>query len=208
AGQRRGQLLVRLVVAVEDDAGRREAGREGDVELAAGGDVEVEAFLGYQPDHRPAKEGLSGVGHAVGAESGDVLPAANPQVGLVVDEQRRTEPLGQLAHVAAADRQPAAGRDGGGGGQEPQVDRGAQEAAADPGSRPGTAGGSAGGAGRGAGGVGSDAGGAGRGAGAAAAAAAGSSEAGGAPPPSWPWRRASSAFTRAMRSRGSKGLVT
>src|SRR5664279_5263049 len=42
----------RFVVAVEHDAIGREAGRQRDVELAAGGDVEVQALLVHEPRHR------------------------------------------------------------------------------------------------------------------------------------------------------------
>ena len=116
-GQGGGQLLVGLVVAVEHDAGRREAGREGDVELAAGRDVEVQSFFGDESHHGRAEERLAGVGDRVGAEGGDVLPAAGPEVRLVVDEQRRPEALGQLPEVAPADREPAGRREGGRAGR-------------------------------------------------------------------------------------------
>ena len=60
-----GQLVGRLVVAVQDQPLGGHAGREGDVELAARRDVEVHALLVGQPGHGPAEEGLGGVGHAV-----------------------------------------------------------------------------------------------------------------------------------------------
>ena len=94
------------------------AGRERDVELATGGDVEVHALLVGQPGHGPAQEGLGGVGDAV-APGRDRLAAGVAQVVLVVDEERRAELLGQLEQVDAADvevallvdRRPCAGGD-------------------------------------------------------------------------------------------------
>src|SRR5581483_7974491 len=65
--------------------------------------------------------------------------AAGPEMRLVVDEQRRAEPFGQPAEVAAADRQAPVGRDGRRGRQQAQVDGGAQEAAAESGPRPASA---------------------------------------------------------------------
>ena len=60
-----------------------------------------------EPGHGHAQERLGRVGDAV-AEGGDRLPAARPQVGLVVDEQRRAE----LARPARArrTRRPSGGR--------------------------------------------------------------------------------------------------
>ena len=51
----------RLVVAVEVDAPRREAGGAGGGQLAAGGDVEREALLRHELAHRPAAERLARV---------------------------------------------------------------------------------------------------------------------------------------------------
>jgi hypothetical protein len=107
------QLGGGLVAAVEDEPLRRDSGREGDVQLATGGDIEVHPLLVGQLGHREAQERLRGVGHAV-AEGIDGLPAPSPQVGLVVDEQGRAEPLGQLDQVAPADGEPAVGGDHGG----------------------------------------------------------------------------------------------
>ena len=55
------QLRHRLVVAVEADAGRVEAGTQGDGELAAGADVEAQALLGDPPRDGRAEERLAGV---------------------------------------------------------------------------------------------------------------------------------------------------
>ena len=49
--ERELQLGVRLVVAVEHDAGRGEAGVERELQLAAGGDVEVQPLVGHEAGH-------------------------------------------------------------------------------------------------------------------------------------------------------------
>ena len=100
------ELVGRLVVAVQHEAVGGHAGRERDVELAAGGHVEVHALLVGQPRHRQAQERLGGVGHPV-TERGDGLAATGPEVRLVVHEQRGAEPGGELLEVAAPDAQAA-----------------------------------------------------------------------------------------------------
>ena len=100
--QRRRQFVGRLVVAVQHEALSRDAGRQRDVELATGGDIEAHALLMDQPGHGPAQERLGGVGDAV-APGGDRVAAGVAQVVLVVDEQRRAELFGQLEEVDAAD---------------------------------------------------------------------------------------------------------
>ena len=92
AGVERGcELGGRLVVAVEDDPLGREAGVQRDVELPAGGDVEVHPLLRHEACHRDAQERLARVGDAAGAEEAGVLPASPAEVFLVVDEQRGAE---------------------------------------------------------------------------------------------------------------------
>ena len=54
--------------------------------------------------HRLAEEGLGRVVHPW-TERGHRLATARPDVLLVVDEQRRTEPIGQVERVATCDRQ-------------------------------------------------------------------------------------------------------
>ena len=95
--RRAAQLVLGLVVAVQDEPVGGHPGGEGDVELAAGGHVEVQPLLVGEAGHRPAEERLRGVGGAVG-ERVDGLPAPGPQVRLVVDEQRRAE-LGRRARA-------------------------------------------------------------------------------------------------------------
>ena len=94
---RHRDLGVALVVAVHHQAFGREAGVEGDVQLATGGDVEVQTLLGHEPRHRRAEERLARVRHVLGAELLDVGAAPAAQVGLVVDEERGAE----LARPAA-----------------------------------------------------------------------------------------------------------
>ena len=85
---------------MEDEPLGRDAGRQGDVQLAAGCHVEVHAFLVGQLGHGSAQEGLGGVGHAV-APGGHGLSAGLTQVILVVDEERGPELLGQVEEVDA-----------------------------------------------------------------------------------------------------------
>jgi hypothetical protein len=121
ASQGGGQLLLRLVVAVEDDALGGETGRQGHVQLPAGGHVQMEALLFHQAHHGPAQEGLAGVGHSL-AEVGPVLPAARPQMVGVVDEERGPEPLGQLAQIASAHRKAPVGAKAGAGREQGKID--------------------------------------------------------------------------------------
>ena len=100
---------------------RRSAGTpadEGDVQLAAGGDVEQQALLVGEAGHGQAQEGLRGVDDVAVAEDVDGLAAAGPQVVLVVDEQRRAVLGGQLGDVDAGDEQLPLGPDGGVVGEE------------------------------------------------------------------------------------------
>ena len=98
------QLVVGLVVAVQHDALAGHVGGQRDRQLTRRRDVEVHALLVREPGHRPAQERLGRVGHAV-PERGDRLPAARPQVRLVVDEERRAVLVGQRVQVAPPDQQ-------------------------------------------------------------------------------------------------------
>ena len=66
--QRRVELVVGLVVAVDDEPVGREPGLERDVPLAARGDVEVEPLVGDEARHGPAEERLRRVSDVAGAE--------------------------------------------------------------------------------------------------------------------------------------------
>ncbi len=117
------QLGLGLVVAVVDDAGGREPGPPRDVQLAAGGDVEVQTLLVDEAGHRTAQEGLPRIRHRVDAECVAVFPAPGAQLGLAVHVERRAERLGQPLDVAAADHQPPAFVDARAAGQQSQRDR-------------------------------------------------------------------------------------
>jgi hypothetical protein len=111
------QLVGGLVVAVEDDPPGFGAARQGDVQLAARRDVDAHPLLGHQCRHRLAEERLAGVAGTV-TEGGDRLPAALPEVQLVVDEQRRPVLHGEVAQVDPADGEAARAVDHGGEGQQ------------------------------------------------------------------------------------------
>ena len=117
------QLDEALVVAVKDEPLGWEAGSEGDVQLAAGRDVEAQPLLVDQPDHRSAQERLRGVDREVGSERGDGLAAPRPHVVLVVDEERSAVLGREVDEVDAADREPPLGVDRRGVGQEVARDR-------------------------------------------------------------------------------------
>ena len=97
---RHAQFVDRLVVAVQRTGRGRHAGGEGDVQLAAGGDVEQQSFVVRQLRHRLAQERLGRVDHPLVTEGGDRLAAPVAQVGLVVHEQRRAELGGQVGDRA------------------------------------------------------------------------------------------------------------
>ena len=103
--QRGADLLVGLVVAVQHHAVGGDAGHESDVCLPARRHIEVEPLLVDQTSHLLAEECLSPVGDAV-AESSERLVASVAEVLFVVDEQRRAVLLGEVEHVAPANRQP------------------------------------------------------------------------------------------------------
>ena len=97
--ERGTQLVVRLVVAMEDDPRRRKAGVERHEQLAAGRDVEVKLFLVDEPHHRLAQKRLARVRDAAGAEVRDILAAPGAQLVFVVDEQRRAVLVGQRVQI-------------------------------------------------------------------------------------------------------------
>ena len=118
AGDRRAELVETLVVAVERARRRGHAGGEDDMELTAAGDIEEQPLVVGQARHRPAEERLGRVDHAARAERVDRVAAAGAHVGLVVDEQRRAELLGQGDDRATADLERSVRADGRGVGQQ------------------------------------------------------------------------------------------
>ena len=122
AASARLQLLGRLVVAVQHDALGREPRVQGDVQLAAGRDVEVEALFGHEPRHRGAEKRLARVRDAV-TEARAVLAAPNPELVFVVYVERCTELDREPDQIDAADRQTAVGLDPRRPRQQRQVER-------------------------------------------------------------------------------------
>ena len=107
ASERQAQLVEALVVAVHDAGARRHSRCQRHVQLAAGRDVEEHALLVGEAGHRLAQERLGGVDRPARSERRHRLAAAGAQVGLVVDEHRRTELGDELVDATAADRQRA-----------------------------------------------------------------------------------------------------
>ena len=112
-----------LVVAVHDQSVPRDPGGERDEHLSAGRDIDLHPFFVGQPGHRQAEESLAGVDRSF-AERVPRLPATGPQMGLVVDEERRPEPGGKIQGRAATDQQFPAGSFRRGVGQKRPGNRG------------------------------------------------------------------------------------
>ncbi len=117
------ELVDALVVAVEGAALGRHPGGEGDVQLAARGDVEQQALLVGEAGHGGAEEGLRGVDHPVGTEGVERLAATVAQVLLVVDEHRCAVLGGEVDDAHAADGERAVRLDRRRVGQQRQRDR-------------------------------------------------------------------------------------
>jgi hypothetical protein len=105
--QRELQLVDRLGVAVDVDAGRLEAGAERHRQLAAGSDVTREPLLGQHPQDGRARERLGreqdvAVGLAY-AQTFEERLRAGSEVVLGDDIGRRAVGGGELDEVAAAD---------------------------------------------------------------------------------------------------------
>ena len=100
------QFTRGLVVAVENEAPRREIRHPCDVKFPARRDVKVETLLVDQPGHRRGEECLPGVGNGhvrVARPKGrPVGAAAVPDVGFVEDVKRRLEVPCQGDGVAPA----------------------------------------------------------------------------------------------------------
>ena len=111
------QLGVRLVVAVQADVGRVDAGGQRDRQLAAGGGVHAQALLGRPAGGGEGEHGLAGVVDVrspaqVGERGVEALAeraGAGAEVVLVHHEQRRAELRGERARAQALDGELAVG---------------------------------------------------------------------------------------------------
>jgi hypothetical protein len=115
--ERHPQLRLRLGVAVQVQALGREAGAQGEVQLAARGDVAAQPLLGEDRQHGGAGEGLGGEDDLARAvvglgERGEQRPRPVVQVRLGDDVDGRAELARELHGVAAADGQAALGHGG------------------------------------------------------------------------------------------------
>ena len=122
------ELLFGLVVAVKEDAFRREAGQLGYVELAARRHVDGEPLLQHQLVEGDRGEGLAGIDdlEVVGMlpEGLQVAAALVAHRLFVVDEQRAAQRVDQLHHIAPPDLQVAEWRMGAGYGIDERVSQG------------------------------------------------------------------------------------
>ena len=100
-----GQLVDGFIVAVQSDSLGREAGMQGDGELAAAGDVERQALFVDPARDFGAQERLCGVADVfAAAERSSDLAAARPEVVLVDDKDRGAELGGDFGDGHAGDR--------------------------------------------------------------------------------------------------------
>ena len=103
------QLFVGLGVAVQDQPGRVDARLQRGQDLAAAGDVDVQALLDHHPLNGGARERLRREGHIATrpptAESGQIVACPLTQRVLGDDDRRGTEPLGHLVEAATADHE-------------------------------------------------------------------------------------------------------
>ncbi len=90
------QVAGRLRVAVQHDALRREAGRDGELQLPGGARVQAEALLPHPAGHPAGQERLGRVQHVGVGEGVPVDPAAFAHLTLVEDVDGGTEALGHL----------------------------------------------------------------------------------------------------------------
>ena len=101
----RAQLLLRLVVAVEDEPLAGNPGRPRERELAERGDVGAGSLLREQPEQRDVRERLRPVDDERGRRGLAVRTHLAPDRLLAVDEQRRPVPTRQLARAKTTERE-------------------------------------------------------------------------------------------------------
>ncbi|OQA38655.1 MAG: hypothetical protein BWY52_03245 [Chloroflexi bacterium ADurb.Bin325] len=123
AVERIGQLVARLVVAVEVDAFGGEAGVQRDVQLAAGYHVQLQALLGHELRDRGAEISLGRIGGprgrgVAGSQGRAVLGGAAAQRRLVEDIERRAVVARQRGDRDAAHGEHAVLVQAGGDGPE------------------------------------------------------------------------------------------
>ena len=99
---------------MEEDLFRREAHRQGGIELPAGDHVQPHALLLHDPAEGLAVQGFAGIGHQPFAAvvAVDRLPVAGARpadLPLIQQVEGGAELLGQFHRVAAANRQVAMG---------------------------------------------------------------------------------------------------
>ena len=103
------QLFVGLGVAVQDQRGRVGARLQRGQDLAAAGDVDVQALLDHHSLNGGARERLRREGHIATrpptAEGGQIVACPLTQRVLGDDDRRGTEPLGDLVEAATADHE-------------------------------------------------------------------------------------------------------
>ena len=138
-GQSTGQFLDGLVVAVHDETTRRHPCRQRDVQLTTGRHVQPHPFFVGQTGHRRAQKGLGGIGHAL-TPGGHRLPAAGPEMGLVVDEEGSPHVVGEGHEVDAADTETPVDTGFSGDGEQLGADRSLVRSETTPGRTLGVAG--------------------------------------------------------------------
>jgi hypothetical protein len=105
---RRGELLVALVVAVQDDALGGHPGLQSEGQLAECRDVRAEPLGGEEAQQRDVRERLDAVGDQRACRRGQVRGGAGTERLLAVDEERRAVFLSECRGRYAANGQLAA----------------------------------------------------------------------------------------------------
>ncbi len=105
---------------MQHDPFGREPGRDGELQLPGGADVQTQSFLLHPAHHRAGEEGLGGV-QDVGLGEGRAVGAAPlADLALVQNVGRGVEPVGDLRQGHPADGHVTVRKQGGGGGPHGQ----------------------------------------------------------------------------------------
>ena len=102
-----GQLGDRLVVAVQGDSARLEPGVQGDGELAAGADVEIQTFFSDPARNRRREKRLASVVDIGAREGVEPSPATGAEVVFVDDVGGRAKFAGDVGGSDSGNGQPA-----------------------------------------------------------------------------------------------------